>query len=62
MTQMLLGRGLGCEAWHFCPWNGRQRQADKDALKTSHEDNKAEKRDGRAHLSKWVQITWVPLS
>ena len=54
--------GWGCEPWHFCPWNGRQQQADKDALKTSHEDNNVEKREGRAHLSKWVQITWVPLS
>ena len=54
--------GWGCEPWHFCPWNGRQQHADKDTLKTSREDNKVEKREGRAHLSKWVQITQVPLS
>ena len=42
-------RGKGADPWHFCPWNGRQQQADKDALKTSHEDNKVEKRGQDAY-------------
>ena len=42
-------RGKGAEPWHFCPWNGRQQQADKDALKTSHEDSKVEKRGQDAY-------------